>query len=180
MRYSFFVLLILLLACSDSTEKTEQASLVKTLHAIPQKVEVQYPSAWMHSFNPDSNSPSALITIQTPLENQQDAYQENVQFYHEVMPMRISDSLYHQSQIGQIKINNPGITIENRGKHVFGSHHFNEWYFQFDKNNVAYCVHGYTCLEDSVGFNFTYTSTKEKEKSYQTEVQNILSSFHPL
>lgn len=183
MKYLPFLFLFWLIACNDSntTEpKPQSNNNGHTLHASAQKIEISYPKNWIHTFNPDSTIPGALITILTPLENEQDGYQENVKMYHEVLPMRISDSLYHASAMAQIRINNHDVRVKNLGHSKIGNNDFNEWYFEFSKENKPYCVHGYTCMHDSVGYNFSYTSSKDKENTYLPDVDSILSSFKPL
>lgn len=182
MKYFPFLLLLLVVSCSESDTVQEKKAVdsLQTVHATAQKIELQYPKTWIHSFTSDSNLPNSVLAILSPLENQEDSYQENLKVYHEVLPMRISDSLYHQSAIAELRIKNPNLTIENRGTQRFGNQVYNEWYFQFENNTTAYCVHGYTCMRDSVGYNFAYTTVKSNEKKYAKEVEQILSSFKPL
>lgn len=171
---------ILLLAACHSAPEKENVTDTRHLEIKSLKLALDYPKEWIYAFDRDSNQANALLTLQAPLEPN-DSFQENLSIYHEVLPMRLDDSIYHKANIREIMItNHDSLQVNNLGRKKFGEHDFNEFTFAFRHDQSDYVVHGFTYLKDSVGYNFRYTSAKNQEGKYLPAIHQILRSFKPL
>jgi hypothetical protein len=176
MRRTFWLAVLFVIGCGVGNTPHSGYSISAPL----QKLSLVNPSGWTHSFSPDSLKPSALLTLQSPLESDTDDYQENMSIYHEVLPMRIDDSIYHQSAITEIKLMNAGLEVANLGVLQVGNNKFRSYTFQFEREKEHYTVKGYTYLKDSVGYHFNFTAAGEGKKKFEREIEHVLSTFKPL
>lgn len=174
-----FLICNTMLSCSESN-KTKNDSKVysSNLH----HAQFEYPSNWELSFQPDSTNPNAILSLKNPIENQADLYAEEINIVHEQLPIKISDSLYHASTIGQIKITNPDLEIENTGKQKYGNHSFSTFKFEFtpDSGKSYYQVNGYTLQKDSMAYTINLTTESKQSKSFEPIIESLLKSFKAL
>lgn len=177
--FSFLVILSMMISCGE-TESKKSKSSTQHLESRNLKFALDYDSSWLITFKPDSSQSGALTILQSGLEGPDDSYQERIEIYHEGLPMRIPDTMFHQAAITQIKISNPSLEVTNVGAKPFGNNHFHEYTFSFNRNSTDYVVHGYTLLNDSIGYTINFTAAKKDENKYLSKVENILSSFKPV
>jgi hypothetical protein len=176
-----FVFVLLLTACTGVNEENSNDASSKHLENKALRFALDYPKNWTHTYEGDTLS-SALLTIQTPLDSGgNDAYQENITLTHEVLPMRIDDSVFHFATIREIMLNNHNtFSVKDLGRKKMGANNFREYTFSFKHDSSDYVVHGYTFYKDSVGYRFSYTSTPQAETKFTKSLEGILSSFKPL
>jgi hypothetical protein len=179
MKNYLLIFLLFILACQESDKKANSTN-GHHLESKILKISVDYPKAWSIFYTPDSTSPGSLITLQSPLENEADTYQENVSVYHEDLPIKVSDSLFHRAAMSQVRIANPSLTVIDKGIQKFGNNSYHSFAFDFTKESTSYVVKGFTIMKDSTGYTFNFTGAKNNEEKYGSALAGILQSFKPL
>lgn len=184
MKKIFIVSLVIcttFFACKNDINTTEKASETKIeithLKSDSLKIEFDFPKTWTSIKNPEQKN---LITLKQPLIDSSDNFQENVLIWTEQLPMNISDSIYHLTTIAQLKITNPNLDIKSVGKKQIGDKQFYEYSFEFTPaDSNKYIVNGYTYIntKDSMGYNFNATAEANNKKLFQTEIEQLISTF---
>jgi hypothetical protein len=174
MKKIVFVALIFLIACKENSTTTPTTT--KHFSSTVLRMAFDYPATWTIRFNPDSLSEHAIVTLLSPLEHQNDNYQENITITKEAFPVKLSDSLFHKATLAELKISNPTLQFNDDGKKgKYLSHHFS-----FVKDSVQYVVYGYNVLKDSTGYTINFTTPVNNENALHSTVQAFLNSFNPL
>lgn len=136
---------------------------------------IQYPKTWEVLSNPKDPRSVALVQKAT---NDSANYLENLVIWVEEMPMAISDSVYYQASVTQLKISNPALNITKTGKTNLGGRDFSSFTFDMTgKNGVEYTIAGYCLVQDKLGYNFSCTALKRNMQSSLPLFKKIISTF---
>ncbi len=166
---------ILLYSCGTQSKKS---SLTEKFSSDSLHLFLQFPSDWEVLKNP--KDPQSVAFVQKA-GNKQDSYQENIVFWLEEMPMSVTDSVYLQASVTQLKIANPELNIIKKGKVKLGNYDFSSFSFDMQgKKNVAYAITGYCLVIGQRGYNFSCTALKPDMPQYLPLFQDIISTFKPL
>lgn len=176
----------LLLACAE--KNPDSATQQATPHQLPQTptthlfsnkmgIEFDFPKHWKAVRSPGKDN---VITLQEPLHIGKDPYQENILIWSEQLPMQISDSLYAQTVVAELKITNPKFTVTNLPARIIAGKKFYSYHFQFTPaDSNVYEVHGFTYYHaaDSTGYNFNVTTQQTQTNSFLPQAIQVIESF---
>ncbi len=180
MKHIFLILLTvnLFYACHEKNDKKQTAVLTENFKSDTLHFSINYPKNWeILKKNNEKNS----IAIVEKITNEKDVYQENIMAWSEEMPIPLSDSIYFQASVTQLKISNPNLKIEKTGKIKLGENEFSSFTFDFTTNDGAqYEVRGFCLVKDNKGYNFSCTAVKSEMPGHLPTFKEILSTFKPL
>lgn len=174
---SFLILSLFLLhiGCANNAPSTSSSPEFKTFTSDTMRFSIDYPASWEQKYIQDSTQ---AVGFYEPLSESADKFQENVQLWIEDLPMAISDTLYTQATIGQLKIVNPQLQVQTLPDISTSNTRFGRYNFEFTTHDSAkYSVEGYVCLHNLRGYNITFTSEKKNSNSYHKIVNQIIESF---
>ncbi|TXI32995.1 MAG: hypothetical protein E6Q58_03250 [Niabella sp.] len=137
---------------------------------------LEYPENWEIVYSIDSNS---TFLLNAPLLDSTDTYQENFHIWAETLPIAISDSIYKQATLTELKISNPSFNITKLTDTItkFGS--FGRYRFDFTTSDSnAYEVQGFTLLNKTKGYNLIFTSELKNKSLYQAELMHMIQTFN--
>ncbi len=168
-------LLSLLFACDD---KKNTIDLRETFQSDSLHFSINYPSNYEVLKNPKDGQSIAIVR---KIGNDNKQYRDNMVCWTEEMPMAISDSVYLQASITQLKISNPALSILKQPAQQLGPHLFSAFSFEYQaKNDSLFTVNGFCLVKGQRGYNFSCTAlTREMPEKMET-FKKILSSFQPL
>lgn len=163
-------------ACSNpSSTSSTSDELPKAIRFDSLGFEIHIPKNW--EVQPNSGKPDLVGVFET-FNDSTDKFKENLQIWREEIPMPIPDSMYYQAAMTQIRIANPGLSVQMTEPIMIDSLKFRGFEFQFSTiDSTKYKVLGYTLLKGKYGYNLTFTAEQSKEKTYQPIFKKILHSF---
>lgn len=176
--FLIIVPVILLYACNENNNKKPAVTFTENFKSDTLHFSVNYPKNWEIIRSPDEKN---SITIVEKITNENDVYQENIVCWSEEMPMALSDSIYFQASVTQLKISNPDLRIEKTGKIKLGENDFSSFTFDFTTNDsTQYEVQGFCLIKGNKGYNFSCTAVKTEMPGHLQTFKEILSTFKPL
>lgn len=112
-----------------------------------------------------------------PKTCEMDSFSENITIWMEPLPIKISDSLYAKTNIGQFKITQPNIIIKEEAPIDGINRRLYPFSFSINEKGTHYSVQGYTCVKDTLAYNLSCTYPTSKQDDYKPLFKKIINSF---
>ncbi len=186
MKYSFSIALTLLLfACNNQNQQQASnkdtnasgslAANTKTFRSDTMRCSFEYPLEWSLNYNNQTGKSASMVE---PLTDSTDRFGARFNIWAEYLPVPITDSMYGLAAMSQIKVANNGMTVNNEGKKQFGTNSFRSFSFNFSMEDQSeYAVRGFTLIQDSIGYNISFTAEREQINNYSATIEKMLTSF---
>ncbi|MBK7692053.1 MAG: hypothetical protein IPJ31_13415 [Bacteroidetes bacterium] len=166
------------LAFESCKTNSQSAALTETFTSDSLHFTMSHPSNWEAFVNPVELNTVAFIEKKV---DSQDSYKENIVCWMEEMPLEITDSVFFQASITELKISNPQLQIKKLSPVVLGDHTFSSFTFDYySKDSNAYEVLGYCMVHGKRGYNFACNSEKKDQQKHHPIFKKMLSTFKPL
>lgn len=161
--------------CKDEKEGHSELNELKTYTSDTMGFSLTYPFDWEIKYQHDSTN---SVGFYEPIQDTTDKFQENLQIWIEDLPMTISDTLYKQATLGQLKIVNPKLSVNSLNDLSTQNAKFGHYGFEFTSNDrTTYQVDAYLYLKGDRGYNFTFTAEKKNFETYRSTLNQIMESF---
>lgn len=181
---TYYILLVIIIlgvnACNSEKEQKDKKSKEGFINYKNDSLgfEISIPENWiMHTEKGDTKS----ITFFEPKSDSLDSFKESIVVWVEEMPMAISDSVYAQAAITQIKISNPNLEIENKGIELNSTDTLHAFTFKFVTDDSSkYYVNGYTTVNKLKGYNISFTGLEKDKENHKVLFDDIKNSIKVL
>ncbi len=166
---------VLLFSCET---KNPGVGLTETFQSDSLHFSMKYPANWEALINPSELNTVAFVEKKA---DSQDVYKENMVCWMEEMPIPISDSVFVQASITELKISNPKLTIKKLEPLKLGTHTFSSFTFDYwSADSTGYEVLGFCIVNGKRGYNFACNSEKKDLQKHHPIFKEMLASFKPL
>lgn len=170
--------MIAALVIGSCKTNSPNSALTETFRSDSLHFTMNYPSTWEALVNPLELNTVAFVEKKT---DSQDSYKENIVCWMEEMPIEISDSVFFQASITELKISNPNLNIKKLPPIKLGNHTFSSFTFDYySKDSTSYEVLGFCKVQGTRGYNFACNSEKKDLQKHHSIFKEMLTTFKPL
>lgn len=180
-HYHLLLLSLFIFSCEENNKTIKKNDKVeKQIYENKQmKFKLTLPALW--TINEENAVNNEIMFMEQKEDSTKQQNVSNILVWQENMPMHIDDSIYTQAAITQIKITKPNIQIAKYPNIVTNTGTFGHFGFIYpSENSNKLFMHGYTLVADTVGYNFTCSSSIRDTALYNSLFLSVIQSFQLL
>ncbi|HQW45975.1 MAG TPA: hypothetical protein PLZ98_02820 [Chitinophagaceae bacterium] len=176
MKQWIFSFLVFALAISCS-EKKSNSDINQLYRSDSLHFSMMYPKQWEVIKKPTESNTFLFIEKKTTDTH---SFQKNMVCWVEEMPIPISDSIYFQASMTQLKISKPTLQIQPFNPIQLGKQYFSHFTYQTKlADSINYEIAVFCCVVGKNGYNF-YCTSPLNQLSYLAYYKEIISTFTPI
>lgn len=179
--YSLILLTVFIFSCEENnkTIKKNDNNEKQVYENKQMKFKLTLPALW--TVNEENAVNNEIMFLEQKDDSTKQKNVSNMIVWQENMPMHLDDSIYTQAAITEIRITKPNIQITKYANIVTSTGTFGHFGFVYPSETPnKIFMHGYTLVSDTVGYNFTCSSSIQDTAYYNAFFLSVIQSFQLL